>query len=148
MLLTSVRRFIVCRGTSTSGERGEDGGPGIMVALRSFMKDNPEWSVITHRINQYGMTVIGRLKKDKPKLPSKIKMAKNFAVAVKEHVKTGSEVASKEVVEQRLSLCSICEFRNNEQCSLCGCFLAKKASWAESNCPIGKWTGENKGDLK
>jgi hypothetical protein len=141
---SSVRRYIVARGTGSNGERGEDGGPGILFALREFMKENPEWSVITHRTNQYGMTVLGRLKKDKPKLPSKIKMAKNFALAVKDHIKTGSESASKEVVEDRLSLCSICEFRNDDQCSLCGCFLAKKASWAESNCPIGKWAGDNK----
>jgi hypothetical protein len=142
----SVRRFIVCRGTVTSGERGEDGGPGIMVALRDFMKDNPEWSVITHRTNQYGMTVIGRLKKDKPKLPSKIQMAKNFAVAIKDHIKEGAEDAGSDILEDRLSTCSICEFRNNEQCSLCGCYLAKKAKWAESECPIGKW--KKQGDLK
>ena len=117
-----------------------------MVALRDFMKDNPEWSVITHRTNQYGMTVIGRLKKDKPKLPSKIQMAKNFAVAIKDHIKEGAEDAGSDILEDRLSTCSICEFRNNEQCSLCGCYLAKKAKWAESECPIGKW--KKQGDLK
>jgi hypothetical protein len=142
----SVKRFIICRGTVTNGERGEDGGAGIMVALRDFMKDHPEWSVIHHRTNQYGMTVLGRLKKDKPKLPSKIQMAKNLAVAVKDHIKEGSEDATAEELENRLSICSICEFRNNEQCSLCGCFLAKKAKWAEQECPIGKWT--KKGDNK
>jgi hypothetical protein len=143
---SSVKRYIVCRGTSTSGERGEDGRRGIMVALRDFMDQNPEWSVITHRTNQYGMTVIGRLKKDKPKLPSKIQMAKNLAVAVKDHIKEGAENVSAEILQSRLSLCSICEFRNDEQCSLCGCFVASKAKWAEQQCPIGKWKkqGDNK----
>jgi len=136
----SVKRFIIARGTKNNGEIGEDGGPGILVAMRDYMKKNPKWSVIHYTPNQYGLTVLGRLKKDKPKLPSKIEMAKNLAIAVKDHIKEGAENVAADLLEKRLEACSVCEFRNNDQCSVCGCFVSKKAKWKEQQCPLGKWT--------
>jgi len=139
----SVKRFIVARGTQANGEVGEDGGAGILYALRFFMKENPQWSVIEHYENQYGLTVLGRLKKDKPKLPSVAKMAGNLAIALTEHVATGSKVASKKKFEKRLEACSMCPHRTDKRCSVCGCFVDKKAKWNESVCPIGKWDLED-----
>ena len=139
----SVKRFIVARGTQSNGEIGEDGGRGILYALRFFMEKNPKWSVIEHHEHQYGITVLARLKKDKPKLPSIAKMAGNLAIALTEHVSTGSHSTSKEEFENRLAVCSMCTHRTDKQCSVCGCFVDKKASWKESECPLGKWSESN-----
>tara|TARA_R110000765_G_scaffold288759_4_gene384972 strand:+ start:4330 stop:6237 length:1908 start_codon:yes stop_codon:yes gene_type:complete len=138
-----VKRFIVARGTQSNGEIGEDGGRGILHALRLFMQENPKWSIIEHHEQQYGISVLARLKKDKPKLPSITKMAGNLAIALKEHIATGSESTSKEKFEKRLEICSMCTHRTDKQCSICGCFVDKKAMWAESECPIGKWDLED-----
>src|SRR5690606_17982962 len=81
-----VKRYIVAHDTKLHGEKGEDGGPGLLPALREFMAAHPEWSVIYHTNEQYGLTVLSRDKRDKPKLPSKITMAANLAKAAKDYV--------------------------------------------------------------
>lgn len=135
----AVRRYIVVHDTATYGETGEDGGPGLLAALRVFMKQQPQWSVLYHTAEQYGLTVIGCLAEDKPKLPGKITMAANFARAVKDHVLDGAEKAAPEVLEERLLVCTLCEHRSDDRCSVCGCGLSIKASWRSSECPLGKW---------
>jgi len=37
-----VRQRIVLHDTQILGERGEDGGPGLLVALRAFLREFPE----------------------------------------------------------------------------------------------------------
>ena len=147
-----VKRFIVVHDTLLYGERGEDGGPGVLVGMRDFMKANPEWSVIFHTPDQYGLTVLGRLDEDKPKLPSKMTMAKNLIRAVADHVADGAQKASDEIYEERLLTCSMCPHRRDNRCTVCGCFVEKKAAWKESECPIGLWmieeTEVEKGDQK
>jgi hypothetical protein len=136
----NVSRFLIIRGTGNFAEISEDRRqPGLLVALRDFMKANPEWSVIEHRMNQYGMTVLSRAAEDKPKLPSKLKIAANFAGALASHVATGAEHATPETMEYRLKICSMCPHRSDSACSVCGCPVDKKASWAEQSCPIGLW---------
>ena len=70
-----VRRWIALHDTQLFGEQGEDGGAGLLPALRRFLRENPKWSVVYHTQANHGLTVTGR---DKPVLPSKIKMAANF----------------------------------------------------------------------
>lgn len=136
----SVRKYIVLRGTAQFGETSESGnGPGLLPALRKFLTENPEWSVVRHDLNQYGMTIVSKVAEDKPKLPSKITMAANLAKAVAKHVVTGAEKVSEDVLTARLERCSLCELRNDRQCSACGCFVDEKATWAEQVCPIGRW---------
>lgn len=134
-----VRRFIVVHDTKLHAEKGEDGGPGLLAALRAFMKANPQWSVVYHTDEQYGLTVLGCQSQDKPKLPKLMTMAANFSKAVAEHVATGAGQAPTDVLEARLEKCSLCPMRRDEQCSVCGCFIAKKAAWAEQVCPLGHW---------
>jgi hypothetical protein len=144
-----VKRYIVIHDTLLYGERGEDAGPGKLPAMREFMKENPEWTVIYHTQDEYGLTVMGRLKKDKPKLPSKIEMAKNLMKAMADHVVDGAQKASEETFEKRLLVCSTCPQRVDDRCTVCGCFISKKASWKEQGCPIGLWepeTLEEEGD--
>jgi hypothetical protein len=135
----NVRRRIVLHDTQIFGERGEDGGPGLLVALRAFLKANPEWSVIYHTQVNHGLTVISRDKADKPALPGRITMATNLARAVAAHVADGLQKADAPELQRRLETCSVCELRNDDRCTVCGCYLAEKASWRSSECPLGKW---------
>lgn len=65
-----VRRFIVMHDTALHGQTGEDGGPGLLAAIREFLEANPEWFIHYHAEKQYGLTVLGRLEKDRP--PEKV----------------------------------------------------------------------------
>jgi len=134
-----VTRFIVVRGSQTNGERGEDGGLGLLPALRRFMKENRELSVIDQRQQQYGMTILSKLPQDRPKLPDKLKMISNFTQAVAKHVITGAKQVTAEQLEARLDVCMVCPHRNERRCAVCGCFVAQKAKMKEAECPIGKW---------
>jgi len=78
-----------------------------------------------------------REKEDKP-LPTMLTQAKNFAGAVIEHIAHGMKEA--ENYEERISFCDACsEFRSDERCAQCGCFMKVKAKWAEKKCPLNKW---------
>ena len=55
-----VRRWIALHDTETFGERGEDGGPGLLPALRRFLHRHPEWSVMHHSAVNNGFTVLTR----------------------------------------------------------------------------------------
>jgi hypothetical protein len=70
-----------------------------------------------------------------------MKMAKNLAIASKDHVKDGLAQAQEELQAERLEICKGCEFYIPEQdrCGKCGCFLKSKSAWKSSKCPIGKW---------
>ena len=71
------------------GDGGEDGGPGLLVALRAFLREFPEWSVVYHTQANHGLTVISRDPQDKPALPGRITMAANLTRAVAAHVADG-----------------------------------------------------------
>jgi hypothetical protein len=45
-----------------------------------------------------------------------------------------------EVHEDRLHICANCEFKKDEKCGVCGCFLKPKTSWITEKCPLGKWS--------
>jgi hypothetical protein len=55
-----VGQWIVLHDTVTFGERGEDGGPGLMVALRAWLAEHPEWHIACHRTNNHGLTLLER----------------------------------------------------------------------------------------
>lgn len=42
--------------------------------------------------------------------------------------------------ERRYNICLKCPERNNDRCSLCGCFIKTKTILKNSECPIGKWS--------
>lgn len=124
--------------------------PGILPAIRAFCGNDPEWSVLEHignaedsptaRSTGMGCTVLTRLAADRKSLPSTLQMAANFAKALASHVASGGQEATPEELRIRLMICSDCPNRNVDACSICGCFLAKKAAWATQQCPIGRWT--------
>lgn len=134
-----VTHWIALHDTQIYGEHGDDGGPGLLHALRKFLRDNPEWSVVYHVENNYGFTVISKDPADKPPLPSKITMGLNFTKAVAKHLVDGNTDVSEADYQKRLEVCTLCDLRNGEDCSKCGCPLLKKAKWRSEQCPLGKW---------
>ena len=141
--LPRVRRFLVLHDTHAFGEVGDDGGQGLLYTIRTLCRENPEWSIVQHTNQQYGLTVLSRLKEDKPKLPSTWQMAKNLATALAQHVATGAGATPQNEMERRLEVCSLCPYRVDDRCSVCGCYLQKKAGMESSECPLGKWEVEN-----
>jgi hypothetical protein len=134
-----VSRWIVLHDTQIFGEKGEDGGPGLLVGLREFMTAHPEWSVIYHTQANNGLTVISRDHRDKPVLPSGLQMAANFAKALAAHVMDGLHKVDADTLVSRLGTCTMCDQRTDNRCAVCGCFCHEKASLASSVCPLGKW---------
>lgn len=135
-----VRRRIIMRGTAAFGERAEGmDAPGLLVALRRYLRDHPDWSVVYHTGNQYGLTVISRDPSDKPELPGVIKLAANFAKALAEHVADGAQKCTAEQLERRLEICTLCDQRRDDRCTVCGCYVHAKASWRTSQCPLARW---------
>ena len=135
------RRLVAIHGTNQPDTTQPDTteAPGKMAATRTFLRDHPEWSVVSHSQEGDGLTMIGRDGRDKPKLPGKIMMASNFAHAVAKHVTDGATKVDQRILERRLEICTVCEHRNEDRCAVCGCFLAEKAAWRSSECPLGKW---------
>ena len=136
----NVSRFIMLRSTGAFGELAEDGkGPGLLVGMRRFLQRHPEWSVLYHTQDQYGLTVLGKFDEDKPKLPSLATMAFNVTAAYAKHVASGFSKVSEEVLQSRLARCTICVHRSNERCTVCGCPIEEKAIMGTQECPLGFW---------
>jgi hypothetical protein len=69
-----INKYIVLRGVSASnsGNTSEDESkPGTFFALRNFVKQNPEWFVVHHSENCYGMTVLSKVAAERPEEPIK-----------------------------------------------------------------------------
>jgi hypothetical protein len=136
-----VRDYIVLHDTVIYGETGEDGKkPGMMGAIREFLREHRRWSVKQHHHHQYGLIVLVGNDSLKPKLPGMIRQASNFAKAVAKHVANGANKVSLEIYESRLAKCDECPSRLNDRCTECGCFLEEKASWETSECPLEHWS--------
>lgn len=56
-----VQRWIVLHDTVIFGETGEDGGPGLLPAVRRYLETHPEWVVKSHALNNHGLMVLARL---------------------------------------------------------------------------------------
>jgi len=136
-----AKRFIVIHNTKAFGEFSPSKGYGLMVAIRFFLKQHPEYTVIEHIHDGAGITVLSKDERDKTALPKFTEMVGNLFGAVKSYVAEGAGMVSKEVFEARLATCAICPHRNNNRCGLCGCFLESKGRLAGNAgvCPIGKW---------
>lgn len=67
-----VGRFIVLHDTGSFGMRGEDGGAGLVEAIKAFLRDHREWFIAWHTHEQHGLTVLGRQERDKPETKIRI----------------------------------------------------------------------------
>ncbi len=140
-----ARKWLVFHNTVVYGETS-DGGPteeGLLHGIRSWMRENPHWSVKKHYRNCNGLLVLTRLESEKKKLPPTWKKAWNVLQA---SWKAGESVLDKygplagsEAQEGRLALCMLCPSLNAGQCAECGCPVDQKTSWPEQECPLGQW---------
>ena len=77
--------------------------------------------------------------------PGFLTKVKNFAAAAAGHVAAGLPMASDEEIIRRHDICLGCEHLVDNACTQCGCPVARvrgyvsKLSWADSECPVGKW---------
>jgi hypothetical protein len=134
-----VQKYIMLHDTVSFGEKGQDGGPGVLAAARRFCRENPEWFVLRNDLNNNGFAVLSRLVEERKKLPRLGRQALNFLTAVVQHAASGAQRSSDELIEARRQACDLCEYRNGERCSQCGCYLAEKVTWKEQPCPLGRW---------
>jgi hypothetical protein len=134
----SVRRYIVMHDTQLHGFLGEDGGQGLLAAIREFCRANPQWSVVYHTLMQYGLTVLSCSAEDKPKLPPLKEQATNLLSAIGRFV-SKPQFVDKATYEERLNVCALCPHRNDARCSVCGCFIEGKAAPKTETCPLGMW---------
>jgi hypothetical protein len=71
--------------------------------------------------------------------------AHNLAQSVKKFAKSDFALCSKDISEDRHSVCQSCEkFDANEmfglgKCLECGCCVWPKVRMASESCPLGKW---------
>jgi hypothetical protein len=73
--------------------------------------------------------------------PSLMARATTFAKAVVDHVAAGLPTVDSATVNGRLAICRGCEHFEAEtsKCGRCTCYMPMKVTWAEQQCPIGKW---------
>jgi len=62
-----------------------------------------------------------------------------FAASMVKFAASGFKTVDEPLHELRTGHCQPCEYRKNTQCSLCRCFIAKKAWLPHEDCPIGRW---------
>jgi len=140
----------LCRPTkalTTIGERGEDGGPGLLYAVRAWVRQHPEWTVVRHDRNNHGLMILSRDQRDKPKVKDNLlTLAGRWLAARAQHLWSGKGYLPKEESEARLEACSLCPFRAGDRCVECGCFLDRapdgspgRAHYPHLDCPVGKW---------
>lgn len=61
------------------------------------------------------------------------------------HKDKGINLASKETIASRLSICDSCEFFKNDTCEQCGCAMMRNKNYVgkilkqDAQCPINKW---------
>jgi hypothetical protein len=142
----SCRRWIVLHTTVTFGERGDDGGAGVLPAVRRFLQEHPEWTVKFHHRNNHGLICLTRDRADKKELPPLWKQGWNVLKASwragDNVMKDYGPLAGTEAQEKRLALCTLCASRNGERCGECGCPIDKKTSQPTEMCPLGLWHQE------
>ena len=79
---------------------------------------------------------------DAPFVPSPKSLphaASSFAVSMARFAASGFKTVDQPLHELRMTHCQPCEYRHDSQCSLCRCFIEKKAWLPHEDCPIGRW---------
>ena len=77
--------------------------------------------------------------------PGFLEKLRNFATAAAGHVAAGMPMATDDEIIRRHDICLACEYLVDNACTQCGCPVSRvkgyvsKLSWADQECPIGKW---------
>lgn len=147
-----VRKRIAIHTTTVYGETGDNGGPGVLPAIRRFVREHPEWTVWKRFNNNNGLMVLSRDPADKKQLPPMWKQAINFAKAKTRHMLNGGRYLPLPLAQERLAECLLCDQRTGERCGDCSCWLYRVGDEAPVNagqpgkvfhpadsCPYGYW---------
>lgn len=76
-----------------------------------------------------------------PSSRSLVGAAGAFAASMAKFAATGFKTVDAGLHELRVGQCRTCEHHRDSQCSLCRCFIDKKAWMPHEDCPIGLWPG-------
>ena len=87
----------------------------------------------------YSIQTAAHMEEMMNKKPNIFKKIFNLAKASKKHVQDGFKDVSLEDFKNRIEICNNCPFQENGECTVCGCFIAKKAWWRSEDCPKDKW---------
>ncbi|QDP48632.1 MAG: hypothetical protein Unbinned97contig1000_17 [Prokaryotic dsDNA virus sp.] len=87
-------------------------------------------------------TVIKKIESRNKKNISKINKLTNGIKGLTKST-LGLGLASKEIIQERRSICDTCVHRDNKSCSICGCFIIPKTRVASEECPKGYWGTSN-----
>jgi predicted O-methyltransferase YrrM len=136
-----VRKYLVFHDTATFGKIGEDGGPGIMEAIRDFLKEknNDEWIVLDSTDRNNGLLILSRDPADRRPLPETTEQVGNFLKAAGRYILNKGAKVSGEQLQERLETCLMCRHRNGQRCAECGCPIARKAPQIGEDCRLGLW---------
>jgi hypothetical protein len=66
-------------------------------------------------------------------------MAQTFTASASQFAASGGKTVSREVREERLAICKMCQQFDGTRCIQCGCFIAAKTWMPHEKCPAGKW---------
>ena len=96
-------------------------------------------------VDQNPLFVSFSRKAEEREIPNIFQRAKTYLQSLKKRAIKQSTRVSDEEVDRRLSICSTCEFRRGNVCTICGCYLVGgilgdgKVYWSDEHCPIDKW---------
>ena len=65
--------------------------------------------------------------------------AASFAGSMARFAASGFKTVDETLHQLRMSHCCSCQYLQGPQCSLCRCFIAKKAWLPHEDCPLGRW---------
>lgn len=120
------RRWIVLHDTETFGEQGELGQPGLMPAVRTFLKAHlSQWVVAKHYTNNNGLLVLSCDPRERQALPPLASQVWNYLGSTWRRWMNGNELVSEAIAEQRLDRCVTCTSRAGDRCGKCGCYLVE-----------------------
>lgn len=66
-------------------------------------------------------------------------MAQTVTASAAQFVASGGKTVSRDVREERLSICKLCPQYDGTRCIQCGCFIAAKTWMEHEKCPAAKW---------
>lgn len=121
---------------------------GIMPAVRRYLTEHQEWSVIEYHDQDGGLLVLSNNDEDKPKIePGAATQAVSFLGSKFRHLLGGRHYLPLPMAEKRLDVCLTCTLRAaGMRCSKCSCHLIErpngdpgKVFHPHDSCPVGKW---------
>jgi len=74
-----------------------------------------------------------------PQPPSWAGMAASFATSMGKFAASGFKRVEPDAHQARIDECQSCRHRTDTRCTLCGCFIDKKAWLPHEDCPLGHW---------